>query len=268
MPTNNPFDKVRTKHGALFSNIAFAVTVALVVLFVIYVFVKQPENIKSDYLTAVIDTSQTLEEENEYKEFCDTFGDKTMFGEKFKSMYPTMSDLLTQGVGKSGSYYGNSTVALFKCYNATADETQVTLDILLVVTQQEKTRFALTDMQRYTIKYDKKTGVIMREELRKDKFKISFETISFERRAAVTDADYKMSLSYVISDKQAQMDGLMNSVLHNTSVLKREDNGSVLSGTAVFGVIEIRMTDLIYDFFDGLEITGENMENITIRINS
>ena len=268
MPANNPFDKELSPKRQLLSNITFAVTVALVVLFVVYVFMKSGGNIKTDFPPIEIKLSEMQDENNEFVELEKNLLEKTMYSENFKEIYPKTAGLLTEAAPDVNKYYADNTIVLAKSYNPTKDTSQVTLDVVLLPMINEEEKFELTAIKRFTMEYDKKTNVISRVSIRKEKFQLNFKTISLKKRGDLYDVEYKMTLAAVINDKQAASDGLINCVLHNTAVLKREADSSTLSGTATFGIVDILMTDLIYDFFDGFTLKGEDLRDITVCINA
>lgn len=279
MPQNNPYDKVISGKRKIISNIGFALTVILVAVFIIWVIVSQPSNIRTEFDHVEFDITLAEGGENEFYSLGRLLESPQSVSPGFAEEFPTAFALLrmespTFTEGKPYAFSGGGYAGLSLCYNSTTIKNAVTMDVLLIPYSGEAGSVTFRAPVRYTVNYDTSTGIIAKTDVRKESFRLSFYNLAAEFDTK-SDVGFRFEFDSVISDREARSTGLLSCVsVGNETVaaaLTRTEDGSTLSGT-VNGrddvKVSVQFEDILYDYMTSLTFESEGgFENIRLSLN-
>ncbi len=288
MPYNNPFDREQVSPRRRFlSNLSFWASVVFVLAFVVWMFVRLPATVRTDF-SHLEQPLSFQETENEFVALEGVLGTSSQgWGPDFTVNYPITAALLSmdESVWQENTPYvleAGQTMAVALAYHDTADQSIVKLDVLLLpyaMQQWEDGTNALTlsAPHRYTVTYGSGTGVVALDRFRTSDFRLNFYTLSFHF-AAASDVEYTVDFAGVISDKQAETYGLFQDITvtpaGGTETLERREaeNATRLSGR-ISGVgtdsvsLEIAFGDEWYDSFQSISLYAADLDQVTLGIN-
>lgn len=284
----------------LFSNITFTITTLLVVAFVIWILVSQPDKVRSKFdFTAgayhPISTQASLPSEerpsddimaaeNELYRLCmETERSPLAWNADFRAKYPTAAQLLKPEddifeVRKPTVCESNVCISLALSTADGQEKNIRRLDILtlpfLSSVKESQQSISLFAPIAFTIVYDTQTGVIESQEVRTDNFSLYYYNVSLSIRQpdGVGSLSYSMALNGVISDKEAERGDLFhrlsvqNAKQDDTSLTRHSDASHLMGtvtpeGTPTDLTLTLLFNDFMYDAFSSIRVTLENPES-------
>lgn len=276
MPRNNPYDQEMSPRRQLVSNIFFVLIVLMVISFILWVIFSEPKNVRTDF-DPVQTPVEFSGEESEFFALYEYLEQSRGISPAFLEDYPTAAALLQKQapVWNEQSPYLESRaggVVLAYSYTGTTDQTVVTMDVLAFPGELEGDCYRLSAPLRYTVQYNTATGVIERTDLRTDRYRLSFYKLGLSFRSE-EDATCTISLSSVVSDREAEAAGLPGEVALSPEAgaptLVRLEQTSEISGAVAAGdgSLSLPFGDFMYDYFAGLEVRAAGLEAITLSLN-
>lgn len=283
MSKANPYDGELSPRRKLFSQISFFISTALVIAFIIWVIVKQPANVRTRFAHVegnAIPFSQTVNPA-EGSEFSTLYAaaseaDSMTWNPEFQKRFPTAAALLNfdESVYSGAVPYtqdrdGYFTLAL--AYDDAQMEAVRHLDVLMLPyrTGAGEAGFTFTadPPLRYTLIWDSSAQKISQADLRTDKFRLNFYTLTLTAAGTPSSLAYSVGLNDVVSLKEAGRYGVYDLFVFKDSevikpVLTQLDSASTLSakrendGRASNLAVTIRFNDFLYDYFDGAAFTA------------
>lgn len=291
MSKANPFDQEMSPRRRLVSNIFFALTTLLVILFILWVLVSQPGRVRSqfDYTAggfhavrqadrAEMPAGEAMAADEELYRFCLRLGNQPMaWNADFQQAYPAVAALLQpeDGVFEARKPYvseGEHCISLALCSVDGRAKNLRRLDILTVPCAScmdgDRQTVALYAPKTFTALYDTETGVIQSQEVRADQFRLYYYNLALtlNREGGWKDLDYQLVLKGVISDKEAEKGELFNRVtarpgLFGQGLLDRQSDSSLLTAPgdaagAETVTLTLRFNDFLYDAFTCICLEG------------
>jgi len=285
MPMNNPFDRELTPTRRRISNIGFFVTTAFVVLFIVWMLIRQTSNIRTDFDHVegqFISITNSTEEvgENEFNLLYKSISKGALsWSPDFISSYPKSAALLNM----DKSVYNASTpyvlddgdmFSLAFVYQDITNKNLRHMDVLMLSYSSKSTEkfsvISLSNPIRYTLTYSLTDGAITGSQLRLENYRLSFYSIGLNlicEKNTTSKINYKIELNSVISDNQAKTEGLLDALsttpASGAPALTRNEESSALDGVInVTGndgtaFLKLNFNDSMYDYFSGLKITSD-----------
>lgn len=280
MPRNNPYDQEMSPRRQLVSNIFFVLIILVLAAFILWVIFSQPKNVRTDF-DPVQMTVIFSGEESEFFSLYDALDTPCGISPAFLEHYPIAAALLQRDASiwdEQKPYVQSAAggVTLAYSYTGTTDESIVTMDVLAFPGRMEGERYTLSAPLRYTVEYNRTTGAISKTDLRTDRYRLSFYRLSLSFRA-VGEASCTLSLSSVVSDREAEAAGLPGgfrlSPEGTPPALARLDGtseitGSILPGANGQGTATLSFDDFLYDAFGGLTVSAPGLEGVTLSLNA
>lgn len=280
MPKSNPFDSERSKRKQIMSNIFLVFTSALVIILIIWVIVSKTSNTRTKldlWDSGKVSFSDKLpESENEFTDLYNILDDKpAVFASYFVERFPETTKLLnfTEDIDNPKLINDNAQITYAHCYQNSYDKNLRQMDVLILpysysINSGDTAALHIDKPFRYTISYNIETKLISLEKLRTEVFRLNFYSIKVSLYGVRAEGGYKINLNSPISDKDANLNGLLESITTNPAIsptLSRDAESSTLKGlfnspniTASDNLpvtVSIRFGDLLYDSFEGIEIS-------------
>ncbi len=293
MSKANPFDQEMSPRKRLVSNIFFAITTLLVVVFIIWVLVSQPKNVRSDFdytagaargistaAETLPPTDEQMAADEEFFRLCMELEAAPMaWNADFRTRFPTAASLLQPeddvfDARKPTVSEGDTCMTLALCTVDGSENNIRRLDVLtlpLASRTEGGAQSAIIYAPRtFTVEYNTGTGVIEAADVRMDNYRLYYYdmTVSLVRTGGWDSAEYGMILNGVISDRQAESGDLFGRIsaapredIFSAAELSRRESDSLLHAEG--GPVDtdtlsltLHFNDFMYDAFGSIEVTG------------